>query len=266
MAMTYEDIVFTREEGVATITLNRPERLNAFGTAMRESLFQAVEEVRRDAETKVLIITGAGRAFCAGGDVSGQQERMSWDHSQRMRFLLSALSSMVPPLLRRLDKPVIAAVNGIAAGAGFCIALACDIRIASENARFSMAFVKRGIIPDSGGTWLLPRIVGVSKACELMFTGDTIDAKEAERIGVVSKVVPQEELMKETMELATKIAKGASIAIGLTKRAIYRGLECSFESQIDTEVYSNSICYLTEDHKEGVQAFFEKREPIFKGR
>jgi 2-(1,2-epoxy-1,2-dihydrophenyl)acetyl-CoA isomerase len=166
-----------------------------------------------------------------------------------------------------LPKPVIAAVNGVTAGAGFSVALACDIRIASDKARFSQIFVKRGLIPDSGATFFLPRIVGLAKACELVFTGDMIEAAEAERIGLVSRVVPHDELMNVTWELAERIASGPPITIQLSKMALHRGsIATSLEDQVDHENYVQQMCFATEDFIEGVKAFIEKREPIFKGK
>jgi 2-(1,2-epoxy-1,2-dihydrophenyl)acetyl-CoA isomerase len=169
--------------------------------------------------------------------------------------------------LRQMDRPVIAAINGVAAGGGFGLALACDIRIASDQARFSQIFVKRGLVPDTGSTYFLPRIVGTEKACELMFRGNVIDAYEAQRLGIVSRVVPHEELMNEVMALAKELASGAPIALGLTKRALYKGAsEIDLASQMDFELYLNSLLFGTEDFKEGVMSFLEKREPRFLGR
>jgi len=166
-----------------------------------------------------------------------------------------------------MDKPVIAAVNGVAAGAGFGVALACDIRIAAEEARFSLIFVRRGLIPDCGSTYNLPRVVGMSRACEMAFTGDLMDAREAERIGLVSRVVKAEALMKVTRELAQRIASGPRVAVQLAKRALYRGaIETDLATQSDYELYLQSMCFQTEDFKEGVTSFLEKREPKFKGR
>ena len=166
-----------------------------------------------------------------------------------------------------MDKPVIGAINGIALGAGLSVATACDLRIASERAQFCMAFILRGLVPDCGGTFFFPKLIGSAKACELSLTGDTIDAKEAERIGLVNKVVPHEELMKVTEELATKLVNRPPIAIRYAKRAIYRGLtEADLSSHLDYEVSLNSMCNNTEDFKEGVRSFLEKREPVFKGR
>jgi enoyl-CoA hydratase/carnithine racemase len=169
--------------------------------------------------------------------------------------------------LSEFDKPVIAAINGVVAGGGMSFAMACDIRIASDRARFSQIFVKRGIIPDNGSTWLLPRLVGMAKACELIWTGDIIDAAEGERIGLVSRVVPHDDLLSVVRELATRIASGPPITVQLAKHALYQGaLTTDLHSQMELELHHNAICSTTEDRKEGMRAFIEKREPIFKGK
>ena len=269
--MVYQNIIFNKEDGIAIITLNRPETLNSWNAAMAEETTAALADVSEDEGVRVLIITGEGRGFSSGAHVRGlaaRAERPSGSEPPRPRVLRRQPSVVSVALkIQNLVKPVIAAVNGIAAGAGFAIAMACDIRIASEMARFSQIFVKRGLIPDSGSTYFLPRLVGMAKACELAFTGDIIDAREAERIGLVNRVVPPEDLMKVTKELATRIAKGPPITIQLAKRALYKGLsETDLASQQEYELLLQSTCTSTEDFKEGVKSFLEKREPIFKGR
>jgi len=270
--MEYETILYEKEGKVATITLNRPETLNAWNMTMGEEVYAALDEVRKDDDVRVLIMTGADRGFSSGADLSaaggvgggppGITEGMVGSTMKGRRGVWD-----VAMAIPNLPKPVIAAVNGVAAGAGFSVALACDIRIASDKARFSQIFVKRGLIPDSGATYFLPRIVGLSKACELAFTGDIIDAAEAERIGLVSQVVPHDELMKVTRELAEKIASGPPITIQLAKMALLRGsVATSLEEQVDRENYVQQMCFATEDFIEGVKAFIEKREPIFKGK
>lgn len=267
MTYTYQDAILEKEEGIATLTLNLPERLNALSPEIREALLRAAEDVAGDDDTRVLIITGAGRAFCSGADVrglAGQTEIRSGEAGRR--GIMGPLSLPIWKL-SNLEKPVIAAVNGVAAGAGFGLAMACDIRIASENARFSSIFVRRGLPVEWGLSHFLPRAVGLAKALEIMWTGDMIDAREAERLGIVSKVVPHDNLMKETRALATKIAKGPPIAIELIKRTVYAGLQSNnLVAQLGYETYAAGVCARTEDFQEGVKAFLEKREAVFKGR
>lgn len=267
MTHNYEDAIFEKEEGIATLTLNLPDRLNALSVGIREALLRATEDVAADDDTRVLLITGAGRAFCSGADVrglAGQTEIRSGEVGRR-----GIMGPLSLPVLRlsQLEKPVIAAVNGVAAGAGFGLAMACDIRIASENARFISVFVRRGLPAEWGLSHFLPRVVGAAKALEIMWTGEAIDAREAERIGLVSKVAPPDDLMKETRALATKLAKGPPIAIELIKRAVYTGLESNnLAAQLGYETYAAGVCVRTEDFGEGVKAFLEKREAAFKGR
>lgn len=263
--MKYQDIILEKEDGIATLTLNRPDKLNAISVAMREELPEAIDEVRGDDDVRVLVVTGAGRGFCSGADVGGQAARIAGEEvTKSRRSILAPLGIWGFPLVE-LEKPTIAAVNGVAAGAGVSIALLCDIRIAAQSARFTAAWVRRGLIADVGATYFLPRIVGVEKALELMYTGDIIDVREAERIGLVSRVAPDDDLMKVTRELATKIAKGPPIAIELMKRAVYRDILSDLGTKLDFETYAQNVCYQSEDYKEGVSSFFEKREAHFKG-
>jgi len=267
MTHTYEDATFEKEGGIATLTLNLPERLNALSPGIREALLGAAEDVAQDDDTKVLIITGAGRAFCSGADVrglAGQVEIRSGEAGRR-----GIMGPLSLPVLRlsQLDKPVIAAVNGVAAGGGFGLATACDIRIASENARFISVFVRRGLPVEWGLSYFLPRVVGTTKALEILWTGRAVDAQEAERIGLVSKVVPADDLMNEARALAAKFAKGPSIAIELIKRTVYAGLQSNnLAAQLGYETYAAGVCVRTEDFAEGVKAFLEKREAAFQGR
>ena len=268
--MQYKTIILEKKNGIAILTLNRPETLNAWNAEMSEETANAIDEISKDENTRVLVITGSGRGFSSGADVRQELAKMAEGASetsfQRMVQGKPNIST-IALLLRRLDKPVIGAINGVAIGAGFSIALACDLRIASEKAKFSMAFIMRGVIPDCGGTFFLPKLIGSAKACELSFTGDMIDAKEAERLGLVNKVVPHEVLMKATEELANKLLNRPPIALKYAKRAIYKGLtEVDLPSHIDYEIAINRICTDTEDFKEGVTSFLEKREAIFKGR
>lgn len=270
MSDSYSGIKFTREGRVAVLTFNRPEKLNALNAPMLyREIPSALDEVDGDSEVRVLILTGEGRGFSSGADVnvlaalaadpSGGTVEVKSPEPLGYRYGLIAR-------LRNLAKPTIAAVNGVAAGAGLSFALACDIRIASENARFSSAFIRRALVPDNGASFLLPHLIGTARALELMYTGDMIDAREAERIGLVNHVVPAGDLMKAAMELAGRIANNPPIALALTKRIVYHWLEQHLVSHLEYEAYNNKLCRETEDFKESVRAFQEKREPQFKGR
>ena len=262
--MNYQDIIYTKEEGIATITLNRPDRMNAFSSEMTQSIYKVVKDANKDKKVRVLVITGAGSAFCTGSDVRAMAQK--YDQPAREDSEPESIDVQLPILLRRFQKPIIAAINGVTVAGGLDFACACDIRIASDRARFAMVYVRRGMIPVGGGTFLLPRLVGIDRACQLIWTGDMIDAKEAERIGLVTMVVPHEELESATRELAEKLAKGSPLAIQKAKRAIYEGLEMDMRSALVYVASAVKELEETEDHKEGVRAFVEKREPIFKGR
>lgn len=263
--MGYSDILFKKEDGVATVTLNRPDSLNALGGTMREDIIDAIQDVKADKGIGALVITGAGRAFCAGGNVK-DMERMSLEVElvERREFVRNVAHRIITEI-RGLEKPVIACVNGHAIGAGCNIALACDMRVASEKAKFGVTFINVGLVSDYGGLYFLPRLVGLSKALELYFTGDVIDAKEAERIGMINKAVPLEELEKTTYELAGRLAKKAPAAMAMIKELLYKGLNMDLATELDLEATAQSICLKTEDHREGVRALLEKREPVFKG-
>ena len=264
--MTYQCLLYEVRDRIATLTLNRPERLNALGGTLRDDLYDAVTRSAADPDVGVLVITGAGRGFCSGGDVKSMSERNQSGQSLFTDEQLAPMRDRVILAMRDCPKPVIAAVNGAAAGAGMNLALACDIRIASSAAKFSQAFVKRGLAPDWGGSYFLPRAVGLAKACELIFAGESIDAAEALRLGIVNAVVAPEELMAETCKLARKIAAGPPVAIQLAKRAIYHNQEVDLRAALEFETFAQGICKDTEDAKEGVKAFVEKRAPVFRGR
>ena len=264
--MTYECLIYEVKDGIATLTLNRPDRLNALGGSLRDDLHHAVTRSAADPEVRVMVITGAGKGFCSGGDVKAMGEAKA---GQRERPLVEKIApgrDRTLLAMREAPQPIIAAVNGAAAGAGMNLALGCDIRIASTAARFTQAFVKRGLHPDWGGTYFLPRMVGTAKACEMIFTGDVIDAAEAERLGIVSRVVAPEELMPTAYELARRIAAGPPVAIRLAKRSIYANSELDLRAALQVETMAQNICFETEDATEGIRAFGEKRVPVFKGR
>jgi len=265
--MSNDDILFTKEDGVGIITLNRPDKMNAITTEMGYyKLPGLLGEINSDDEVKAVIFTGAGKGFCSGADVSTRLADNIGGVVAETRYENLMHTGTVAMSFETLDKPIIAAVNGVAVGAGLSLALASDIRIASEKARFGAVWVKRGLIPDAGATWFMPRVLAFDKAIELAFTGDLIGAEEALAIGLVTRIVPHDELMPKARELAQKIATGPSVAIELIKRGFRRSLTNDLKQQLDFETYAQNLCRQTEDHKEGVKSFMEKRAPNFKGR
>lgn len=269
--MPYNAIILEKEDMIATITLNRPDVNNAFDRPMMGEIDDAINDVSQDQNIRVVILTGAGKAFCAGGDVSMLMTLIA-SGAEWVRTTIGDVIQRAgtPPTtvlkIRSMTKPVIAAVNGVAAGGGMGLALACDIRVVSDKARFSTIFIKRGVIPDCAVTYNLPRLVGMAKACELVLTGSIINATEAERIGLVNKVVPHDELMKATKELAGEIAKNPPLAVGMAKAMLYRGmLAQDIGAHMDFENYTQNLLMNTKDFKEGIDSFMEKREPVFRG-
>jgi len=262
--MNWEFVLFNKEDGIGTITLNRPEAMNAMGGGMRQEILAALETAVADSEVKVIVITGAGKAFCAGGDVkefaSGIRPEATLSIDQR------PARDKIVLLIQATGKPVIASVNGVAAGGGCNLALAGDMRIASDRARFGQTFVRRGLVPDWGGMWLLPRLVGYAKAAELIFSGEVIDAQEALRIGLVNKVVPHEELAQATKLFASKFMKSAPIPVALAKKALQNYSRIDLAQALDHERLAQSICWNSEDREEGMKSFLEKRDPVFKGK
>jgi enoyl-CoA hydratase/carnithine racemase len=263
--MKYEHLLVDTSDHIATITLNRPERYNAFGGLMRQEIVAALEDAASDKEVRVVVITGAGKAFCAGGDVN---EFASGDTKALEKIATSERHAMCRAVLaiNTMEKPVIASVNGVAAGGGCNLALACDIRIAGDKARFGQVFTRRGVHPDWGGIYFLPRLVGYAKAAELIYSGEVIDAAEAFRIGLVNKVVPQETLESATREMAVNIAKNAPIPIAFAKRGLQNFHKWDLAQALDYESYVLEVIMKSEDIIEGFGAFLEKREPVFKGR
>ena len=254
------------EDHVATVTLNRPEVKNALNRELYARLEQAFRDAHRDPDVRCVIVTGAGSGFCSGDDVKeimlapGAETPATRQREPKPRPTPAAMAIL------ECDKPVIAAVNGAAVGWGMDLTLFCDIRIASERARFGELFIKRGLVSDMGGLWRLPQIVGPSKAAELLFTGDVIDAAEAERIGLVSRVVAHDDLMTEARALGAKIAANPPIAMRYMKQGLRMAVHG--DAQEIGAYVMNSLAYLftTEDHREGALSFVEKREPVFKGR
>jgi 2-(1,2-epoxy-1,2-dihydrophenyl)acetyl-CoA isomerase len=266
-----ELVLFQREKDlkIATITLNRPDRLNALLPEMRVAVRKFLDEAARDDDIRALIITGAGRGFCSGADVQtvADQSEAARDEEKRRLYLRPVQTPWILLQIRDLLKPTIAALNGIAAGAGVGLALVPDIVIASDQARLRVAFTGIGLVPADGLTYLLPRLMGMKKALEFMYTNDILDAAAMEKLGLVNQVVPHADLMKVTRDLASRIAQGPPVALGLTKKAVLRGMgPVDIESQMDFEHLMNYSAHQTEDHREGVKAFQEKRKPVFKGR
>jgi len=260
----YEHILISEDNGIATVTLNRPDKLNAFVGHMRRDLAEALEHAGSDRNTRVVIITGAGRAFCAGGDIAYMAELMERRDSGEFERILGA-GRRVISAIRSMTKPVIAAINGPAAGAGLNLALACDLRIASSDATFSQSFVKVGLHPDWGGTYFLPRLVSPNKACEMFFLGDPIDATEALRLNLVNQVVAPGELEAATLQLAQRLCGAPPIALAAAKQAVYISGESDLDEMLRYETEAQLRCFESEDGHEGVRAFFEKRDPQFTG-
>jgi len=258
--MEFQDILYTKEDGIATITLNRPQTLNALSPRLSDEWIAAIEEAKVDDEVRVLVVTGVGRAFCSGANPRAL-DAMREHHHQG-----DTPTSGMPRALADFNKPYIGSINGPAVGGGMDMASLCDIRIASDQARFGMLYVRMGVVPGDGGCYFLPRIVGLAKACELIWTGRIIDAEEALRIGYVSRVVPHEELKAATRELAMQLAKGPAVAIGLDKQLIYRCWSLDLEAALAAHEEAYLVVRDTEDAKEGPRAWVEKREPVFKGR
>ncbi len=265
--MHFNDILYSLDHGVARITLNKPEKLNALSWGSWAEIEHAIAAADDDDDVKAVLITGAGRGFCAGTDLTTGTRESDWpDRPLAGRPGLMRSRYLGTAQVYHCRKPTIAAVNGASVGAGFSLAMACDIRIASEAARFSAIFVKRAIVADTGCTWFLPRLVGVENALKLMYTGRIIDAAEALRIGLVSEVVPADELDARASELAYEIASGPSVAIELMKRLTQEGMSRGLDEQIELEQFLQGYTHATEDAAEGRQSFLEKREPVFKGR
>ncbi|MDO8532371.1 MAG: enoyl-CoA hydratase-related protein [Dehalococcoidia bacterium] len=266
--MEFKDIIYTVEDQVATITLNRPQAMNSLTREMAEEWAKALEMSQWDPDVRAIVVTGAGRAFCGGANPrrivaerQGMREGKEPPLSQP-----AAMASRIMQAVQVVDKPYIAAVNGAAAGGGLDLICAADIRFASDRARFASAYIRMGNIPGGGGAWFLPRLVGLANAYELMWTGKVIDAQEAYRIGLVSRVVPNDELMPVTHDFAMQLAKGPTVAIRMTKRLVRRCMFLDLPAALQTTEEARHLATATDDAQEGPRAWVEKREPIFKGR
>lgn len=263
-----DELLLDLTDNVLTITFNRPEKLNTISGPMLGGLSRALQEANTDREVRAVIITGAGRGFCAGLDLKAQvsNDDGSVQLGSGRGYNLFDLHNSPPVVINRMDKPIICALNGAAVGYGMDLALGCDIRIASEHAKLGAVFARRGIVPESGGCWYLPRLLGWAKAAEVALMGDVLDANRSLELGLVNKVVPQDDLMTEARAWATRIASNAPLAVQATKRMMRLGLDETFEAAVDHIFLQLLPLAQTEDFKEGISAFMERREPTFKGR
>ncbi len=261
-----QDLLEALKDGVAVLTLNRPDRLNAMSPSMLDALLEALPRLAADPEVGVVVLTGAGRAFCSGGDVKAMAEGREFggttleDKAQALRSRME-----VSRWLHEMPKPTIAMVRGAAAGAGLSLALACDLRVAGDTARFATAFARVGYSGDFGGSWFLTQLVGTGKARELYFTTDIVDAREARELGMVNRVVPDARLEEETLALAARLARGPRIAYRYMKRNFNAAESGTLKDLLDLEAWHHTRCGLTEDHREAAKAFVEKRDPVFRG-
>ncbi|MBI2866286.1 MAG: enoyl-CoA hydratase [Chloroflexi bacterium] len=263
----YEAILVDKEAGIATVTLNRPEVLNAFNDAMGREFMEAMESLAGDKAVRVVVLKGAGRGFSAGADVRRFAQAVeARSKGEKVIGMGSVLRGRGPLALREMPQPVIASVHGPCVGLGFTLALASDLRIAAQDVQFGAVFARVGLMPEFGSTYFLPRLVGVAKALELCLTGRLFGAQEALEIGLVNRVVPGESLEAETYELARQIAAGPPLALGLIKRFLHQGLDADLPTQYYAESLAIQRLFESEDHAEGVRAFLEKRAAVFKGR
>lgn len=277
--MEFKTIKLHKEDGIATITLDRADVLNAVSEEMAKDLAAAIDHLSEDDQTRVVIIAAAGRAFCAGGDfkfdkIKGKQVLAPEDLDIWPETTREVRRGKIPPRAQRhiilglqnLDKPTIAVINGVAAGFGFDLALACDIRLGSPKASFVIGYTSAGVAPDSGGTWLMPRVMGIGKTLEYIYTGDPCTAEEAYRIGLLNRLIPAEQLQEESMKIARKIAKGSPIAYRLSKLQVYKGLGMDLETALAFAMACVTIATGSEDHKEALRSFADRRLPEFKDR
>ncbi len=264
--MSNQFIVFERRGAVAWVTLNRPEVRNALKPEMREELIRATADVAADGELRCMVLTGAGEGFCSGADISGAGGRQGQKRVAGMaRDAIRNGSQRLFRALWELEKPTIAAVNGVAAGIGCHIAFACDLILASDTARFIEVFARRGIVPDGGGAYILPRLVGLARAKEMVFFAEPWSAADAQRIGLVNKVVPPDQLERAAMEWAERLAAGPTRALGLAKRLLNRSLESDLTTSLAEEALTQELINNTDDIREGMIAFAERRDPSFTG-
>ncbi len=264
--MSYQTILFGQRDSVAIITLNRPKVLNACNRQLMEELADALKTCERDPAIRCVLLTGAGRAFCSGQDLSALEELGGHGEQLPVAAHLRRLYNPVILRMRKMEKPILAAVNGVAAGAGMSLALACDLRIAAESATFIQSFVHIGLVPDAGSSYFLVRMLGLGRAFELAVSERRVSAQEALELGLVNRVVPDDRLAEEAMTWARELAQGPTRAIGLTKRALNRALLLDVDEMLDYEAQLQQIAAATADSAEGIRAFLEKRRPNFQGR
>jgi 2-(1,2-epoxy-1,2-dihydrophenyl)acetyl-CoA isomerase len=259
-------VILKKETHIATITMNRPEMMNALNKQMLRELVAALDDVAHDDDVRVVILTGAGTVFCSGADVSGggKTSGLSGTPVEMYQNVRNSYQKVALGL-QKLGKPTIAMVNGAAVGAGCDFAFACDMRVGSEKARFRNGFVRVGLIPGGGGTWLYTRLMGLGRGLEFLFTGDFLEAAEAEHIGVLNKIVPDEDLERETMELAQTIANNPPLAVQMSKMMAYKALDGDLETALEQSAACQALALSSEDHREGVNAFIEKRKAQFQG-
>lgn len=267
--MEFETLILKKEDHIARLTLNRPQSLNAMNVKMFDEIVVALENISQDKDIRVLVLTGAGKAFCAGADVkSGNMSGEGIPPGSSAEFMRQhLLKKLLAPvrMLFNMEMPTIAMINGVTCGGGFDWALACDMRVGSENARFMVAYTRVGLFPDGGGTWLMPRVIGLAKSFEMVYTGDFVEAAEAYRVGILNKLVPATELEKETMALAQKIAANPPLALRLAKLQMHKALLWDMETAFEVEAGFVPIVMTSKDHKEAVSSFAEKRKPTFTG-
>jgi len=260
--MEYSTILYSVSDNILTITLNRPDVFNAVNEQMKKELLDAFKQAEKDSSVRCIVLRGSGeKAFCSGQDLKEYKEAKS-----SMKEMLEKGYNPIIKQMRTIEKPIIGMINGVAAGAGFSFALACDMRIMSDKAKLIQAFVRIGLVADSGGHWFLPRLVGTAKAFEFAATGKDIDAIEAKEVGLVNHVAPHAELEKATYELAGKLAQGATKAIGIIKRTLNKSLTMTFDELLSYEAMMQEVAAQSADHKEGLAAFMEKRVPKFEGK
>ena len=266
--MLYEQILYAKDSGVATITLNRPAKFNAYSETMVHEILAVLADARDDDAARAVIITGAGRGFCSGGDISRDFQYPTRYRGHRMESMLEMRENMhqLVRFLQLFDKPVIAAVNGPAVAGGLTLALACDFRIAAESAKLGDTAIRVGLLPDEGGAWLFPRFMGIERALKMSLFGEVYPAREAKELGLVTEVVPDEELMPTAHAWAARLAAGAPIAIRVAKKMMYKQLSMTLDNALEDAAMATLVTNYTDDVKEGIRAFHEKRKPVFKGR